>query len=180
MGISAHAWETKQPDGLSKKLKQDILQRGVQLVARTSPSKSSYQWQIDFSGPMRMLIELDMGCRKTCLLILEIILEDMQCGRSGCDTFHLETLAIRVTHQLPFKSFWDEGKLAKRFMDIIKELQRCLLESNLEHIFLPSINLLRDVDKLALENCKEGLQQILQDTEKYFRQFGLLKYTTSL
>lgn len=178
--FSAHAWESKHPDWPSKKLKEDIVRSGIHLVSRTPPSKSSYQWQIDFPGPMRKLLELDMGCRTKCLLILEIILEDMQSGRGGCDPIHLETLALRVTEQFPVKSFWNNDKLAKRFMDVIKELQKCLLERNLGHVFLPNVNLLRDVDKLALESCKEVVQKVLQDPVKFLGEFEQFKYTTSL
>ena len=178
--FSAHAWETRHPDWPSKKLKEEIVRGGIHLVARPPPSKSSYQWQIDFSGPMRKLIELDMGCRTRCLLVLEIILEDMQSGRRGCDPFHLKTVVIRVTEQFPVKSFWNDDKLAKRFMAVIKELQKCLLERNLGHVFLPNVNLLRDVDKLALESCKEGVDKVLQDPENFFKEFELFQYTTSL
>ena len=178
--FSAHAWESKQPDLPSKKLKEDIVRSGIHLVARPSPSKSSYQWQIDFPVPMRKLLELELGCRTKCLLILEIILEDMQAGRRGCDPFHLKTLLMRVSEQFPVKSFWTEDKLSKRFMDAMKELQKCLSERHLGHIFIPNVNLLRHVDKLALENCKEGIQKVLEDPVKFLAEFELFNYSTSL
>lgn len=178
--FSAQAWETKLPDWPNKYLKEETLQSGIHLVARPSPSKSSYQWQIGFPVPMRKMLELELGCRTKCLLILDIIVEDMLAGRPGCNPFHLETVVMHVTEQIPVRSFWDEDKFAKRFMDVVKELQKCLLERNLGHVFLPNVNLFRDVDKLALESCKEGLQKVLQDPVKFLCEFELFKYTTNL
>lgn len=178
--FSAHGWESRQPDWLTKKMKEGVVRSGIHLVARQPPSKSSYQWQIDFPGPMRKLLELDVGCRTKCLLILEIILEDMQSGRRGCDPFYLETLMMHVTERFPVKSLWSDDKLAKRFMDVMKELQQCLLDRHLGHVFLPDVNLLRDVDELALDNCKEGVEKVLRDPVKFFGEFELFKYTTSL
>ena len=178
--FSAHAWETKQGDWSSRRLKEELIGRGIHLVARPSPSKSSYQWQIDFPGPMRKLLDLDMGCRTKCLLILEVILENMQSFRDRCNSFHLETLVMHVTERFPVKSFWNDEKFAKRFLDIFKELQQCLLEKSLRHIFLPNVNLFRDIDKLALENCEEAVQKVLSDPETFLNTFELSKYTTSL
>lgn len=178
--FSAHAWESKPSDWASKGFKEELIRCGVHLVARPSPSKSSYQWQIDFPGPMRKLLELDMGCRTKCLLILEIIMENIQSGRDRCNSFHLETLLLHVTERFPIKSFWSDGKFAKRFVDIMKELQRCLSERSLGHTFLPNVNLFQNLDKLALENSEEGVQNVLSDPEKFLNTFELFEYDTSL
>ena len=178
--FSAHAWESKLADWANKKLKEELMRSGIHLAARPSPSKSGYQWQIDFPGPMTKLLELDMGCRTKCLLILEILMENMQSCKERCDSFQLETLVIQVTEKFPITSFWSDEKLSKRFLDIMKELQRCLLVRSLSHIFLPNVNLFRDVDKLALESWEECVDKVLSDPEKFLNTFELFKYTTSL
>ena len=178
--FSAHAWESKPADWASKRFKEELIRSGVHLVARPSPSKSSYQWQIDFPGPTRKLLELDMGCRTKCLLVLEIIMEDIQSGRDRCNSFHLETLVMHATERFPIKSFWSDEKFAKRFIEIVKELQKCLSERSLGHTFLPNVNLFRDLDKLALANCEEEVKKILNDPEKFLNTFELFKCTTSL
>jgi len=178
--FSAHAWESKPADWTNRKLKEELIRSGIHLVARPSPSKSGYQWEIDFPGPMRKLLQLDMGCRTKCLLILEIIMENMQSSKERCDSFQLETLVMHVTEKFPIRSFWSDEKLSKRFLDIMKELQRCLAERSLGHIFLPNVNLFRDVDKLALESWEEGVNKVLSDPEKFLNTFELFKYTTSL
>lgn len=178
--FSAHAWESKPADWANRKLKEELIRSGIHLVARPSPSKSGYQWEIDFPGPMRKLLELDMGCRTKCLLILEIIMENMQSSEERCDSFQLETLVMHVTEKFPIRSFWSDEKFSKRFLDIMKELQRCLAERSLGHIFLSNVNLFRDVDKLALESWEEGVNKVLSDPEKFLNTFELFKYTTSL
>ena len=178
--FSAHAWQSKPADWANRKFKEELIRSGIHLVARPSPSKSGYQWQIDFPGPMRKLLELDMGCRTKCLLILEIIMENMHSFQERCDSFQLETLAMHVTEKFPIRSFWSDEKLSKRFLDTVKELQRCLSERNLGHIFLPNVNLFRDVNKLALDSWEEGIQKVLRDPEKFLNTFELFKYTTSL
>lgn len=178
--FSAHAWKSKPADWVNRKLKEELIRSGIHLVARPSPRKSGYQWQIDFPGPMRKLLELDMGCRTKCLLILEIIMENMQPCKERCDSFQLETLVMCVTEKFPIKSFWSDEKLTNRFLDIMKELQRCLSERSLSHIFLPNVNLFRDVDKLALDSWEEGVQKVLKDPEIFLNTFELFKYTTSL
>ena len=178
--LSAHAWESKQADWTSKTLKEEVIKSGFHLVARRSPSRSSYQWQIDFPGPMRKLLEVDMGCRIKCLLILEIIMGNMHSQREVCDSFHFETLALRMTEHYPVKSFWSEEQFAKRFLDIIKELQRCLSARFLTHIFIPDVNLFRDLDKVTLRNCEEVVQNVLRDPENHLNTFELFQYTTSL
>lgn len=177
---SAHAWESKPADWTSKKLKEELIRSGIHLVARPSPSKSGYQWQIDFPGPMRKLLELNMGCRAKCLLILEILMENIQSCEERCDSVQLETLVIQLTEKFPIRSFWSDEKLSKRFLDLMKELQRCLSVRSLDHIFLPNVNLFRDVDKLAMESWEEGVNKVLSDPEKFLNAFELFKYTTSL
>ena len=178
--FSAHAWESKPAEWANKKFKEQLIRGGIHLVARLSPNKSGYQWQIDFPGPMRKLLELDMGCRTKCLLILEMIMENTQSCKERCDSFSLETLVLHVTEKFPIRSFWSDEKICKRFLDLMKELQRCLAERSLAHIFLSNVNLFRDVDKLALENWEEGVQKVLNDPEKFLNTFELFKYTTSL
>lgn len=178
--FSAHAWESKPADWANKRFKEELVRSGVHLVARPSPSKSSYQWQIDFPGPMRKLLELDMGCRTKCLLVVEILMEDIQSGRERCNSFHLETVVMHVTERFPIRSFWSDEKFGKRFLDIMKELQQSLSERSLGHTFLPNVNLFRDLDKLALGNCEEGVQKVLSHPEKFLNTFELFNCTTSL
>lgn len=178
--LSAHAWESKQADWMSKTLKEEVIKTGFHLVARPSPSRSSYQWQIDFPGPMRKLLEIDMGCRIKCLLILEIIMGDMYSQRDACDSFQLETLVLRITEHYPVKSFWSEEKFSKRFLDTIRELQRCLSERHLTQIFIPGVNLFRDFDKLSLKSCEEVVQSVLENPENFLNTFELFQYTTAL
>lgn len=178
--LSAHAWESKQADWTSKTLKEEVIKTGFHLVARPSPSRSSYQWQIDFPGPMRKLLEIDMGCRIKCLLILEIIMGDMHSQRDTCDSFQLETLVLRITEHYPVKSFWSEEKLSKRFLDTIRELQRCLSERHLTQIFIPGVNLFRDFDKVSLKSCEEVVQSVLENPENFLNTFELFQYTTAL
>ncbi|XP_022804771.1 protein mab-21-like 3 [Stylophora pistillata] len=178
--FSAHAWESKQADWTSKTLKEEVIKSGFHLVARPSPSRSSYQWQIDFPGPMRKLLEVNMGCRIKCLLILEIIMGDMHSQRDTCDSFQLETIVLRITEHYPVKSFWSEENFSKRFLDTVIELQRCLSERSLTQIFIPAVNLFQNFDKVTLKRCEEVVRSVLADPENFLNAFQLFQYTTAL
>ncbi|XP_053306265.1 inositol 1,4,5-trisphosphate receptor-interacting protein [Spea bombifrons] len=118
-------------------------------------------WDISFAVyEKRFLKEVakhlpDNSCHLSCLQIMTF-LYSKQCsisGQTGLTTYHLKTVLLHLLLVRP-SSEWDRSHLDSRLKDMLRSLEKCLLEKKLNHFMvgnpdLPESVKLPEVFRLA-------------------------------
>ncbi|XP_036713542.1 cyclic GMP-AMP synthase-like [Balaenoptera musculus] len=191
-------WPTSTQGGLpisnwlGAKVKNSLRRQPFYLVPKHAKEGSGFQeesWRLSFShiekdilknhGQSKTCCEIDgvKCCRKECLKLMKYLLEQLKekfGNRKELDklcSYHVKTAFFHVCTQDPDDSQWHSKDLELCFDNCVTYFLQCLKTEQLEHYFIPEVDLLsRDhIDKLSKEFLSK---QIEYERNNGFPVFG--------
>lgn len=109
-------------------------------------------------------IDSDQGCRRKCLKILKYI-RTKDATLSCLTSFHFKNLVLRHAAE----GAWRDANMAERFLGLLQSLYTCLDAGNLNHFFIPQVNLLDGYGADVIQNLK-GRARRLTSSDQAIRQ----------
>ncbi|XP_059886341.1 cyclic GMP-AMP synthase [Delphinus delphis] len=195
---SKSSWPASTMEGLpinnwlGAKVRNSLRRQPFYLVPKHAKEGSGFQeetWRLSFShiekeilknhGQSKTCCEIDgvKCCRKECLKLMKYLLEQLKKkfgNRKELDKFcsyHVKTAFFHVCTQDPDDSQWHSKDLELCFDNCVTYFLQCLKTEQLEHYFIPEVNLFsRDhIDKLSKEFLSK---QIEYERNNGFPVFG--------
>ncbi|XP_057596342.1 cyclic GMP-AMP synthase [Hippopotamus amphibius kiboko] len=166
---------------LGAKVRNDLRRQPFYLVPKHAKEGSGFQeetWRLSFShiekdilknhGKSKTCCEIDgvKCCRKECLKLMKYLLEQLKKkfeNRKELDKFcsyHVKTAFFHVCAQDPDDSHWHSKNLELCFDHCVTYFLQCLKTEQLEHYFIPEVNLFsRDhIDKISKEFLSKQIE----------------------
>ena len=121
-------------------------------------------WRQSFSLQEKQLLKYmdkdDHGCRHELLRIVKTIVNRERTSLGRLRPYHLKTAFMHYIKEKP--SNWDGGNsLGEHFVGFLAALQAFLEKGNLPHFWLPSVNLLDDINQVVVGQMAYRLKRIL-------------------
>uniref|UniRef100_A0A8D2B5L5 Cyclic GMP-AMP synthase n=1 Tax=Sciurus vulgaris TaxID=55149 RepID=A0A8D2B5L5_SCIVU len=197
---SKSSWPASTQEGLpidnwlGAKVRKKLRQQPFYLVPKHAKNGSGFQeqtWRLSFShiekdilnnhGHSKTCCENDgvKCCRKDCLKLMKYLLEQLKKkfdNRKELDKFcsyHLKTAFLHVCTQDPLDSQWHPKDLVFCFDNCVAFFLKCLRKEQLEHYFVPIVNLFsrKYIDKISKEFLSEQIEYERNNGFPIFNEF---------
>ena len=109
-------------------------------------------------------IDLGNGCRRKCLRIMKALLHH-ETSLKTLTTYYLKTTLFRLCDEK--KEGWGQQDLVPRLLDLMESLESYLSTREMPHYYVPSINLLKDINEAALNNSRDRLRGLRTSEVKF-------------
>ncbi|XP_067144464.1 cyclic GMP-AMP synthase-like receptor isoform X1 [Centruroides vittatus] len=159
------------PDGARKSFKTSIpddqkywfiVPKPPQANSCKSCQNYSYQWRFHFPGVERHLLH-NKGCVKPIIKLLKL-LRDKQDWRILA-SYYLKTVVMHAVIKPTDQIDWNESKMDKTFIRMLKHLQAYVQNKCLPYLFYEKCNLISKMGNQQAENIDRRLSRIIQDIE---------------
>lgn len=145
-------------------VKEQILSGGTHLV----PIPGYELWKFIFCNARRRLLrEEDVEEKGRCLRILKVIAESDLCRPKGLLPSHLENIFMWASRKYCNAEDWSHPELPRRFLQMLAALHRCLKNGDCHNFFIPSVNMLADMNKNRARTLSLKVEDIMIDPCKY-------------
>ncbi|XP_070566333.1 uncharacterized protein [Ptychodera flava] len=147
----------------SESLKERVVRTGCMLVPK-SPENSTtlLEWRLSFSLAERDLAEDLTDAQRTAYVFFKQLYKLFlkHPTTEGIKSYHLKNIFFRMLEQIP-RPYWSKDDIVPRVMDLLYELNTCLLNMNCPHYFLPGNNLFDGIEDSVLMTIQQRLQIII-------------------
>lgn len=197
---SKSSWPASTQNGLpinnwlGTKVRNKFRQQPFYLVPKHAKKGNGFQeetWRLSFShiekdilsnhGQIKTCCETDgvKCCRKDCLKLMKYLLEQLKKkfeNRKELDKFcsyHVKTAFLHVCTQDPKDSQWDPKNLVVCFDNCVAFFLECLRTEQLEHYFIPVVNLFsrNHIDKVSKEFLSKQIEYERNNGFPIFNEF---------
>ena len=132
-------------------------------TGRRQVSNRDLLWRQSFSLREKEILEnmdRDFGCRHELLRILKTIVKRNPTYFGSLESYHVKTAFMHYMNR-EAQGWRAENALAEHFLGFLRALQSYLERENLPHYWLPDVNLLKDINPVAIRNMADRVRRIL-------------------
>ena len=151
------------------RVKDDVIQGGMHLVALATNQETDPLWRISFCSARRRLLQSDCDGKKKCLRLLKVLLDKDLSRPKGIIPQYLENIVLWASRKHWQQEEWAECMLADRFLEMLVALLKCLENSDCFHFFVPTMNLFNDLKPDVAEVLAAKVKDILHNPFKYLK-----------
>lgn len=151
------------------RVKDDVIQGGMHLVALATSQETDPLWRISFCSARRRLLQSDCDGKKKCLRLLKVLLDKDLSRPKGIIPQYLENIVLWASRKHWQQEEWAECMLADRFLEMLVALLKCLENSDCFHFFVPTMNLFNDLKPDVAEVLAAKVKDILHNPFKYLK-----------
>lgn len=151
------------------RVKDDVTQGGMHLVALATSQETDPLWRISFCSARRRLLQSDCDGKKKCLRLLKVLLDKDLSRPKGIIPQYLENIVLWASRKHWQQEEWAECMLADRFLEMLVALLKCLENSDCFHFFVPTMNLFNDLKPDVAEVLAAKVKDILHNPFKYLK-----------
>lgn len=151
------------------RVKDDVIQGGMHLVALATNQETDPLWRISFCSARRRLLQSDCDGKKICLRLLKVLLDKDLSRPKGIIPQYLENIVLWASRKHWQQEEWAECMLADRFLEMLVALLKCLENSDCFHFFVPTMNLFNDLKPDVAEVLAAKVKDILHNPFKYLK-----------
>lgn len=151
------------------RVKDDVIQGGMHLVALATSQETDPLWRISFCSARRRLLQSDCEGKKKCLRVLKVLLDKDLSRPKGIIPQYLENIVLWASRKHWQQEEWAECMLADRFLEMLVALLKCLENSDCFHFFVPTMNLFNDLKPDVAEVLAAKVKDILHNPFKYLK-----------
>lgn len=151
------------------RVKDDVIQGGMHLVALATKQETDPLWRISFCSARRRLLQSDCDGKKKCLRLLKVLLDKDLSRPKGIIPQYLENIVLWASRKHWQQEEWAECMLADRFLEMLVALLKCLENSDCFHFFVPTMNLFNDLKPDVAEVLAAKVKDILHNPFKYLK-----------
>lgn len=151
------------------RVKDDVIQGGMHLVALATSQETDPLWRISFCSARRRLLQSDFDGKKKCLRLLKVLLDKDLSRPKGIIPQYLENIVLWASRKHWQQEEWAECMLADRFLEMLVALLKCLENSDCFHFFVPTMNLFNDLKPDVAEVLAAKVKDILHNPFKYLK-----------
>lgn len=151
------------------RVKDDVIQGGMHLVALATSQETDPLWRISFCSARRRLLQSDCDGKKICLRLLKVLLDKDLSRPKGIIPQYLENIVLWASRKHWQQEEWAECMLADRFLEMLVALLKCLENSDCFHFFVPTMNLFNDLKPDVAEVLAAKVKDILHNPFKYLK-----------
>ena len=119
-------------------------------------------WRQSFSLSEKAILQhmdRDSGCRHELLRIMKTIVNREWSSFGRLESYHLKTAFMHYIKEKPYS--WENYSLGKHFHDFLQHLQEALEKGDLQHYWLPGVNLLEDINPVVVRQMAGRIRRIL-------------------
>ena len=151
------------------RVKDDVIQGGMHLVALATSQDADPLWRISFCSARRQLFQSDCEGKKKCLRLLKVLLDKDLSRPKGITPQYLENIVLWASRKHWQQEEWAECMLADRFLEMLVALLKCLENNDCYHFFVPTMNLFNDLKPDVVEVLAAKVKDILHNPFKYLK-----------
>ena len=151
------------------RVKDDVIQGGMHLVALGTSKETDPLWRISFCSARRQLFQSDCEGKKKCLRLLKVLLDKDLSRPKGIIPQYLENIVLWASRKHWQQEEWAECMLADRFLEMLVALLKCLENNDCYHFFVPTMNLFNDLKPDVVEVLAAKVKDILHNPFKYLK-----------
>ncbi|XP_074614012.1 protein mab-21-like 2 [Acropora palmata] len=147
--------------------KDEVMLRGMHLVAIVTNKDSDFLWRISFCAARRHLLSSDCEGKTKCLRVLKVLLQNDLSRPKGLVPLHLDNIVLWASKKHWRKEEWAESMLSDRVLEILVALHKCLENRDCYNFFVPTMNLYSDLKPEVASMLAVKVKDVLLDLFKY-------------